>query len=482
TVTNAGPTPITITPLYRSYESLVPSPPATGVDVTSLGFDSAVKYTLAPGGSWSQADVVGFLGGSGKGNLFIETEGGPNPDVAARVYFAPSDPTLGSFGNALPSFEVGAFGQVGTQQVRAVSAQTILGLRMDDNFRFKLKLYNSSGALNGFRVTAFDETGAPATLKDGAGNPASSLDFAVGAYQSAEIGGDALGLNDPAHRYVINAVPVTTGAMLLASAAIIDRVTNDQVQVADDARRPTADGNNVVAWVPAISRFDGASAHWRTSVAILNSASSPRGVLVEYIYGPDKLAQSFIAMDPGQLLSFDDVSELFPTVAEVTDTGTSGLLRVTYPADAETPTNPVYVSARSYDDRSTTTGGTAGTALSTYVAGDSIAPGDAPIVLPGAEQDDLFRTNIGVFALDDGPAGALVWAVDKDGNAIGSPIGIALNQGGGSAWSQFPISVIPNLPAEPFSVRVQSLQGRIGAYAFNIDQKSLDTTFIKGTR
>lgn len=482
TVTNGGSTPITITPLYKSYESLVPAPPATGVDVTSLGFDSATKYTLAPGGSWSQSDVVGFFGGSGKGNLFIETEGGPTPDVAARVSFTSSDPEKGSFGNALPSFEVGAFGQVGTQQIRAVSPQTIVGLRTDDKFRFKLKLYNSSGSLNGFRVTAFDEAGNPATLKDDAGNPASSLDFAVGAYQSAELGGDRLGLDDPAHRYVVKAVPVTTGAMLLASASIIDRVTNDQVQVADDALRPSAEGGNAVCWVPAISRFDGATAHWRTSVAILNSGSATRGVLVEYLYGPDKIAQNFFAMDSGKLLSFDDVSELFPNVAEVTGSGTSGLLRVTYPADGETPTNPVYVSARSFDDRSATTGGTSGTALSTYAAGDAVAADGTVLVIPGAEQDDRFRTNVGVFTLDDGPAGALVWAVDKDGNAIGSPIGIALNQSGSGPWSQFPISAIPNLPAEPFSVRVQSLGGRVSAYAFNIDQKSLDTTFIKATQ
>lgn len=482
TVTNAGSTPITIAPLYRSYESLVPAPPATGVDVTSLGFDVATKYALAPGGSWSQADVVGFLGGSGKGDLFIQTEGGPTPEVAARVYFAPSDPEKGSYGNAVPAFEVGAFGQVGVQQVRAVSPQTIVGLRTDDRFRFKLKLYNSSGSLSGFRVTAFDETGGVATLKDDAGNPASSLDFAVGAYQSAELGGDRLGLDDPAHRYVIKAQPVTDGAMLLASASIIDRVTNDQVQVADDSRRPSAEGGNVVAWVPAISRFDGSAAHWRTSVAILNSAGSTRGVLVEYLYGPGKVAQNFFAMEAGKLLSFDDVSEVFPSVAEVTGSGTSGLLRVTYPADAETPTDPIYVSARSYDDRRATTGGTAGTALSTYAAGDAVGVADASIVIPGAEQDDRFRTNVGVFALDDGPAGALVWAVDKDGHAIGDPIGIALNQGDAGPWSQFPISVIPNLPVEPFSVRVQALAGRVGAYAFNIDRKSLDTTFIKATR
>ena len=482
-VKNGGPTQITITPIFESYDALTSQPSV--VDVTTLGFTSATKYVLAPGATWSQTDVVGFLGGSGKGDLLIQSEGGLTPVVAARVYFEASDPATGTFGNAVEPFQIGAFGQVGTSAIRASSPQTIVGVRSDDQLRFKVKLYNSAGSLNGFNLTAFDETGAPVSLKDGGGNPQPSLSFAVRAYQAAELDGDALGLNDPTHRYVLKAEPVTTGSMLLASVSLIDRVTNDSVQLADDATHPSAEGGSVVAFVPGVSRFDTTSAHWRTSVGILNSASAARGVLVEYLYGAGKVAQFFQAMDPGQLLFFNDISELYPGVPEIaTETGTSGMLRVTYPADAETTTNPVYVNARSYDDRSQTTGGTAGTALPSYAAADAIAYGDDALVIPGAEQSDRFRTNVGLFAVDGSLTIANVWAVDKDGSAIGSPITIALNQDGISGpWSQFPLSVIPDLPADPVSLRVQVVQGgRVAAYAINVDQKSSDTTFVKGAR
>jgi PKD repeat protein len=485
TVTNVGPSTLTIAPVYRTYESLVPVPPSTGIDVTALEFDSVTKYTIAPGGSWSQEDVVGFVGGTGKGNLFFKIEGGPPPEVAARVYFAPTDPELGTYGNAIATFQVGAFGQVGVQQARSVSAQTILGVRSDEQFRFKVKLYNSSGQLNGFRLQAFDETGAPVPLLDGGGLPVASLDFGIGAYQAAELGDDRLGLTDPAHRYVLQAEPLTTGAMLVASASIIDRTTNDQVQVADDATRPGVEEGAVRVFVPAVSRLDTAISHWRTSVSILNSAGIARGVLVEYLYGPALVAQSLYTVEAGKLLSFDDISEIFPNVPEIAvETGTAGLLKISYAADAETPTRPVLVSARSYDDRSTTTGGTAGTALSSYSGADATAAGEAPIVIPGAETNDRFRTNVGIFALDDETTTILVTAVDKDGNVVGTAPPSALNIPGQTGpWLQFPIALIPGLPAEPVSLRVEVTGGgRIGAYAINIDQKSADTTFIKGTR
>ncbi len=376
-VTNSGPSTLTISPIYRSYESLVPVPPSTGIDVTALGFDSVTKYEIAPGGTWSQADVVGFLGGTGKGNLFFKVEGGPPPEVAARVYFAPTDPELGAYGNAIAAFQVGAFGQVGVQQARSVTEQTILGVRSDEAFRFKVKLYNSSGEPGLFRLHAFDETGSPVSLlNDGA--PVESLDFPIGAYQAAEVSDERIGLVDPAHRYVLKAEPVGNGAMLLATVSIIDRTTNDQIQVADDATRPSPESGAVRVYVPGVSRYDTAISHWRTSVSILNSASVSRGVLVEYVYGPSLVAQSLYTIEAGKLISFDDIAQIFPTVPEIADaTGTAGLLKVSYAADAETSTAPLLVSARAYDDRTATSGGTAGTALSSFSGGDAIAVGDS---------------------------------------------------------------------------------------------------------
>ena len=476
-VTNGGSTEISITPIFVTYEALNAQP--SPLDVTALGFSSATKYTIPPGGTWSQANVVDFLQGTGKGNLFIQTEGGLFPDVTARVYFEPNDPTLGTFGNAVSAFRIGMNGQVGVEAIRALNPQTIVGVRSDDQQRFKLKLYNSSGSAASFRVTAFDETGAAVPL-----NGAQYMDVGINAYQAPEFSGDQdLGLADPTHRYVIQAEPISQGGMLIASVSMIDRTTNDQVRLADDATRAAANAGVVTAWVPGASRFDTATAHWRTSIAIMNSGSAARDVTVDYIYGAGKIATFEHSLNPGELESFDDISQLYPNVPEIaTATGTSGLLRVSYPADGEESSKPLYVNARSYDDRSSTTGGTAGTALSVYAAADAIGPSDPPLVISGIEVDDRFRTNVGLFAIDDSLTTAKVTAIDKDGNVIGIVDGIALNNGTVSGpWSQFPISVLSGLPADPFSLEIEVTQGHAAAYAINVDQKSSDTTFIRAT-
>ncbi|HEY7114307.1 MAG TPA: PKD domain-containing protein [Thermoanaerobaculia bacterium] len=475
-VTNSGPTEISITPIFVTYESLNARP--SPLDVTSLGFSSANKYTIPPGGTWSQANVVDFLQGTGKGNLFIQTEGGLFPDVAARVYFEPNDPTVGTFGNAVSAFRIGASGQVGVEAIRALNPQTIVGVRSDDQLRFKLKLYNSSGGGGSFRVTAFDETGTSVPIQG-----AQFLDVGINAYQAPEFSGEDLGLTDPTHRYVLQAQPISQGGMLIASVSVIDRTTNDQVRLADDATRPGANAGVVTAFVPGASRFDTATAHWRTSISMENAGSQPRDVTVDYIYGAGKIATYERTLAPGELASFDDISQLYPNVPEIaTETGTSGLLRVHYAADGEESSKPVYVNARSYDDRSSTTGGTAGTALAVYAASDAIGPGDSPLVITAVEVSDRFRTNVGVFAVDDSLAIAKITALDKDGNVLGVVDGVALNNTGVSGpWSQFPISVLSGLPTDPVSLRVEVKQGRAVAYAINVDQKSQDTTFIRAT-
>ena len=476
-VTNSGPTAISITPIFVTYEALNAKP--SPLDVTSLWSSTATTYTIPPGGTWSQTNVVDFLQGTGKGNLFIQTEGGLFPDVAARVYFEPSDPTVGTFGNAVPAFRIGASGQVGVEAIRALNPQTIVGVRSDDQLRFKLKLYNSSGGAASFRVTAFDETGASVPIKG-----AQFMDVGINAYQAPEFAGDTdLGLTDPTHRYVLQAEPISQGGMLIASVSVIDRTTSDQVRLADDATRPAANAGVVTALVPGASRYDTATAHWRTSIGIENSGSQPRDVTVDYIYGAGKTATFEQTLAPGQLVSFDDISQLYPNVPEIaTETGTSGLLRVHYAADGEESSKPLYVNARSYDDRSSTTGGTAGTALTVYAASDAIGPSDPPLVLTAVEVNDRFRTNVGVFAVDDSLAIAKVTAIDKDGNVLGVVDGIALNNTGVSGpWSQFPISVLSGLPTDPVSLLVEVTQGHAVAYAINVDQKSSDTTFIRAS-
>ena len=393
TVSNAGSTPITLTPLYRSYEALRDAGTGGTIDVTALGFDAQTSVTIAPGGSWSKEDVVAFLGGSGKGNLILKYEGGVPPRVAARVYFAPTDPEAGGYGTAVPVFLIGPYGQIETQGIRASGPQTVLGLRSDENYRFKYKLYNSSGVGGYFRLQVFDETGAPVPILDGTGAPVAFREFGIGPYQQFEGSAEELGLTDPTKRYVLKAEPISTGSTLIASAAVIDRKTTDQVQITDDMPRPTPEEGNVVYHLPGVSRIDTGVAHWRTSVSLLNSGSSSRGVLLSYLYtvggttGTNRLAEAFYTMEPGKLLSVDDIAELFPDVPDLTaPAGTAGVLQISHPADADSSTLPVYVSARNFDDRRLALGGTAGTQIVVYSSGQAVAPGAKTIVIAGASR------------------------------------------------------------------------------------------------
>ena len=75
-----------------------------------------------------------------------------------------------------------------------------------------------------------------------------------------------------------------------------------------------------------------------------------------------------------------------------------------------------------------------------------------------------------------------VSAIDKEGNTFGTPVNLALNQAGVSGHlQQFGMNAFAGLPAEPVSLRVEVVRGgRVGAYAVNVDLKSLDLTFIQG--
>ncbi|HTO88848.1 MAG TPA: PKD domain-containing protein [Thermoanaerobaculia bacterium] len=489
TVSNTGQTELTITPLYVSYETLLAAP-GPAIDVQTLGFATAPTITVPAGGSRSGTDVVGFLGGTGKGNLFIKYEGGPAPLVSARVYFAPSDPTLGSYGAELNAFTIGPSGQTGLQAIRAASPQTVLGLVSNDRFRFTAKLYNSSAAAAWFDLSAYDREGHLVTLTDPGFSTCSLgtdqvLKCGIGPYQGLDLKDETLGLTDPTKAYVLRAQPETTGATLIASAAVIDRTTNDQFQVSDDAPPPSVEGNNVVYYVPGVSRIDTGSAHWRTRVALLNSGSAERGVLIEYLYsvggmGPGKVVQNFVVLGPGEMVFAEDIANAFPGASDMTaDAGTAGLLRISHPVDSDSETNPVLVAARNYDDRSASGGGTAGTAIAVFAVPDAVGPGGGSLWIPGAVQNDAFRTNVGFFALDDVVTRVKVTAIDKSGNEVGYRDDIALNIDG-AHFAQIGLTAIPNVPTDPVTLRIEVAEGgRVGAYATNVDLTSLDTAQIK---
>jgi hypothetical protein len=183
----------------------------------------------------------------------------------------------------------------------------------------------------------------------------------------------------------------------------------------------------------------------------------------------------------GRSLILDDVVGTLLdeyTPADLKRESTQGVLRISYRAASDSAAAPLLIGGRIYDDRGSA--GTAGMQLFVYSNGESVAPG-SPLVLPGAQQNLRFRTNIGFFALGDLPTPVRVTAVKQDGATAGA-LDFVLNETGRNGhYAQLPMSAIPGIVGEPMTIRVEVLGGsRIGAYVVTVDQISSDTVFVQG--
>jgi hypothetical protein len=166
------------------------------------------------------------------------------------------------------------------------------------------------------------------------------------------------------------------------------------------------------------------------------------------------------------------------TPADLKREDTQGVLRISYRAASDSATAPLLIGGRIYDDRGSA--GTAGMQLFVYSNAESVEPG-SPLVLPGAQQNLRFRTNIGFFALGDLPTPVRVTAVKQDGTVAGT-LDFSLNSPGQNGhFAQLPMLNIPGIVGEPMTIRVEVLGGsRVGAYVVTVDQISSDTVFVQG--
>ena len=103
--------------------------------------------------------------------------------------------------------------------------------------------------------------------------------------------------------------------------------------------------------------------------------------------------------------------------------------------------------------------------------------------MPGAEDSLRFYSVIGLFALDNVLTTGKIAAIDKDGKEIGS-FGFTLNQTGGSGhFGQVFLRDLKGFvnPGTPVTISVTVTGGgRVGAYAVNVDLKTLNMSFIQG--
>jgi PKD repeat protein len=475
-VTNPGNRSMTVTLYFAAFTDVIPS------DLSTLPFDSLKSVLLDPGQSWSGVDVVGdsqILNrhGAGKGLLLARFTGGDAaPIVTVRVYFTSQG---ASFGTALPSYLVGPFGQLGLQQTQAFPDQVLVGLRDDSLYRFNVSLFNASSQGGLFHLEAFTEQG----------DQVASKDYAVAPYDQAGLQDTDLFTPDPAKRYVLK-VTGSTGS-LQAFASVLDRRNNDLVQVADDTPRvAAAPGATVDYYIAGVGRIEDqpTNTHWRTDLRFFNTSTLPRNLVLEFHYTPvgstvEKIVLASLQLPAGQGTSIDDFVGTFLNQSSDVDltVGTVlGLLKVSYQAPTDVASAPLIIGGRIYADLST---GTAGMQLSTYSSEQTVPAGGGMLVMPGAQTNLRFRTNIGLFAAGDLPTTVQITAKRKNGD-VASTFGYVLNDPGKSgAFAQVPMTALANIDGDPMAVLVQSLSGSpVGAYIVTVDQVSTDTVFIQGKK
>jgi hypothetical protein len=330
-------------------------------------------------------------------------------------------------------------------------------------------------------------------MLDETGASVMSRQFALGAFQMALLQSGELGLTDATKRYVLKASPVSSsGGGLLAAASALDRRNNDLVQVSDDTPRITAAADALVDYfIPGVGRIgrdeDVEGAHWKTDLTLYSGSSLPRDLTFEYRYtDANRVEQRILApvtVGAGKSVILDDVvgsvlARYAPAGIDLKQVSTLGLLRISYRAASDSSTAPLLIGGRIYDDRGAA--GTAGMQLFVYSNGESVSVG-SPLVLPGAQQNLRFRTNIGFFAMGDLPTRVRITAVKPDG-ATGGTFDFTLNEVGQSGhYVQVPMTNIPGIVGDPMTVKVEVLEGsRVGAYVVTVDQISSDSIFVQG--
>ena len=473
-VTNPGGAATTVTLYFAAFSDTIPS------DLSTLPFDSLNSFMLLPGQSWSGVDVIGDPGilnrhGAGKGILLLKFTGTEVPIVTSRVYFTSAG---ASFGTALPSYLVGPFGQnPALQQAQAANDQVLVGLRNDSLYRFNVSLFNASSQGGLFDLVAFTEDGEQVATRH----------FEVPPYSQAGINDTDLFTPDPSKRYVLK---VTNSAgSLQAFASVLDRRNNDLVQVADDTPRvAAAPGDTVDYFISGVGRIEdgGTDTHWRTDLRFYNSSAQARDLFLEYHYQPvgataEKIVVSTLHLAPSQAVSIDDFvgSHLNESSEDDLTVGTVlGVLKVSSLAPSDVATAPLILGGRIYADHDS---GTAGMQLSTYSTAQTIAAGGGVLVMPGAQTNLRFRTNVGLFATSSEPTTVRITAVKQDGTVAGTFDYVLNNPDHTGAFAQVPMTAIPGIDGNPTTIKVQSLSGgRVGAYVVTVDQISADTVFIQG--
>jgi len=319
------------------------------VEMPGLAVDH--ERELAPGEQVVVGDVVAELGLSGAGSLRVFSS---EPlTVASRTYAVAADGTFGQF----------LGGVTGPGGLANGDTAVLMHLREDEAFRSNIGILNAGRREARVRVILFDGDGIEVARFTRRIDPRRTTQLNRPFEQQG-------GRIDLESGYAV--IEVLDGEELVVYASVVDNGTDDPTTIPMKTGVGTTD-----AHVAAAANGDGAAGSvWRTDLGVLNPGGFPVDATVVFRSSDGSELSVQVSLAPGEQRVLTDV------VGTMGGQG-SGSLRVS--ADA-----PVMVSSRTYNE---STAGTFGQYL------DGVDPGavaDERLWLPQLQQNDDFRTNIGL--------------------------------------------------------------------------------------
>lgn len=333
------------------------------------------ELELAPAAYRTVTDVVAGLGQEGSGPLQVFSSGALT--VSSRTYNRSAD---GSFGQSLD-------GVTATGGLQSGQSAVLMQLREDATARSNI------GILNQWRRSAEVEV----ALYNGNGLPVAAFTRTIPAQDVAQINRPFLtegGLDDVPSGYAV--VSVLSGQDVFAYGSVVDNDTDDPTTIS-----MKVDSGSSHQWVAAAASGDGAhGSRWRTDLCLLNRSGSAATADVIF-HGDDGASGTLsVAMGIGEQFDIQDVVSMI---------GFEGSGSIEVVCD-----RPVLVSSRTFNSGN---GGSFGQSLDGTAPERAAGVGDT-VWLPQLQQNDSFRTNLGLINTGSSEARVRIRLFDAQGDEL----------------------------------------------------------------
>lgn len=262
-------------------------------------------------------------------------------------------------------------------------------------------------------------------------------------------------------------VRVTSPAgRVTAYASVIDNRSNDATLILP-VNLSKASPNRM--FLPGMADIDNALARWRSEIRLFNAGATDTDVTL--MFTPQSSSSGTTrtaAVKAGEILLIDNALQSFFNV-----TNQGGVVMVTVPDGGK-----VVATARTFNQ---TDHGTYGQFIPAISADQGVGKENRALQILQVEENDQFRTNLGIVELTGLPAVVEVTAVTAGMGLAAGQMQITLKPNEflqvNSVLHQLGIQTTHDAR---ISVKVVSGNGRVGAYASVIDNHTNDPTYVPG--